>query len=783
MVQDVPEGLKIKAFENDTEALPTDTKYKNGVYYVKVQFKKPFSDPSHKKLHFEFEETNRWIYTVDDIVETIPTLVVKTKDEIKRLPFKDRLKYYDLPIKWSSRNYWTRWSQYDGKPNKQDFFENVIKKLKPLGGGKTSPSSPLVFSLDDLVLLDAPNGTQDIKDQDHVSSTADKNLSKSRIKIFCVDETTGFLKLYQSDPSTKSSARIPFSKNLIVMDPEIVKLARIIFFRDGFYPILDKRTTESTDWVKNGFVVGARAAVRHDSDCHDLMDMTTHGEFGFTGDYELHYFHNLHVDGDHPVSFTISYVSICFMTDCRAVAPIPSKADVLKFVDEGVYNADDHWNRKRAFLRETGGGDACIHIRPSFFFDERETFNIPDPQLTGIGIEPEDGFANHSDTLFAKPGFTTARQNALGGKPRFVAIIIKDNSTHYGEAWHWSIRPGGVQYSLFKLNRSAYADWSDLSTVTEHGDTFSVFTFAHELGHATGQRDEYVNRYKPVTGQDLRVPCFSQHYLPYTMERNSTSMMYHNCAPRLHHLWYPMHKINERIKEAGKPLDTMLKGKSFEARLERGGQWDLTYNRHIDAATPTQYQVPRDMLKPMLEEAAYVLTAAPSRKLYLALYDVGRDESSIKYFHHDQDAAPNAIEYQAVLVVRVLLSVQFDAAIAGPDRATRIQRINQTWNALNEPSRLVGGTKDIKNIYIHFMAGFSGDTHDAQRHYLLNFRNTNATPSISVSGDTTNVFANATHVDLVRYFLNYQPTVVTLEFLGTWVNDNLHEHFTLETIL
>ena len=276
-LKDVPAGLTIKALENDTEPLSTDTKYNKGVYFVKVQFKKPFNDPSHKKLHFEFETTESWIYTEND--KTDPVIVLKKRDEINKLEFKDRLKYYDLPAKWSSRNYWTR---YDGDFNKGDRFEKVfkdIKKLKPLGGNKSDPGKPLVFSLDDIVL--ANNRSQNIQDQDNAGSNKALD-ANSRYTLFYIDDTaapggykeiTGYkdnkgkIKIHKQDPDEPVFTKGKYEENLIA---DVPGHTRVVYFCNGFYDVFDKRSHSSDsdfDFAKK-HVLGTRLALLNDSDIH-----------------------------------------------------------------------------------------------------------------------------------------------------------------------------------------------------------------------------------------------------------------------------------------------------------------------------------------------------------------------------------------------------------------------------------------------------------------------------------------------------------------------------------
>ena len=149
-VCDLPDGLQIRAYENGSTELAVEQRYQtvgtSGVYAVKVRFTSPFNDPARRSLHFEFQAPNHFVFTPDS--GSAAQIVPKTAAEITDL------NHYDLPERWSSRNYRTL---YDGHDEGTDGFEDVlrtIKQLKPFGTNVTAPDSPLVFSLDDIVLLD-----------------------------------------------------------------------------------------------------------------------------------------------------------------------------------------------------------------------------------------------------------------------------------------------------------------------------------------------------------------------------------------------------------------------------------------------------------------------------------------------------------------------------------------------------------------------------------------------------------------------------------------------------
>jgi len=102
----VPAGLHINAYENGHKKLPTQTVFKKGRYYVKVDFKDKLKDPARTEFYFEIESVDQWVFTPDD--KSDPVLVTKSRADFDKLSFKDKQKYYDIPKFWSSKNYWTK---------------------------------------------------------------------------------------------------------------------------------------------------------------------------------------------------------------------------------------------------------------------------------------------------------------------------------------------------------------------------------------------------------------------------------------------------------------------------------------------------------------------------------------------------------------------------------------------------------------------------------------------------------------------------------------------------
>lgn len=802
----VPEGLEFQAYEDGDSSIRTAKQFSNGVYVIKVP-----NNPDRTILYFEFVTENKWIYTPDS--SSRPRIVTLTPDQMKAVLPEDRYKYYDLPSKWSSRNYWTRGD--DTAFNTGGRFEEVMeneRQLKPYGSNNTAYNQPLVFSLDDVVLMDSINDTQDIKDADHQGNA--KNLSNlSRLKFFVVDKTIGFLKLHQTGSEFKS-ARIAFPLNYLTNLPDNLK---IIFFREGFYTIADKRTQESSGWVANKFIVGARAALKDDPDWHISWPMShRHTEFGATGDFDFHYFHNMHMDSGNPVSFTISYVGINFMSDSRnepdttdasqnKFRPIPAAADVLKFIDEGCYRAMSTWNSKRYYMEENPLGAHSYIIRHFYFFDEREHFLVTPPTGGWVSCNfdnhPSNNASSNFEKLFTHRAVKDAERAALGGKPKFLGMICRDENGHWGPAYHWPVRQVGNAarpYSLLKLNKSCYQQWSDMFGglfVTEHGNIWRPHTMAHELGHATGQADEYVRtQYQPFTNSNRTYANFNQHYIPYSMNQNNGSMMYTNCAPRLRYMWYPMHRLNIDSNDAASSLHRILPNIQLVARINQGS-YNITYTRKLTGGNPA---VPADrehvinsavgssnVSKVHPADAKYPITAAPLRQISLELFDVGKDESSTGTFH----AVQGGTQYQAVLVVRVLMKPSWVGTWTNTQKRQRINGLQQAFMARGDHYRLSGGTGDIQNIYVHFLPGFfwsnDSDTENF-KHYDISFtRNNNTT----VQWHTTNTWQlivdrNVTAATMVNYFfnrLNTQTELQALSFLKTFIDSKLPGTYTLQS--
>ena len=93
--------------------------------------------------------------------------------------------------------------------------------------------------------------------------------------------------------------------------------------------------------------------------------------------------------------------------------------------------------------------------------------------------------------------------------------------------------------------------------------------------------------------------------------------------------------------------------------------------------------------------------------------------------------------------------------------------------------------KDIKNIYVTFLPGFSSDTSNASRNYVVDFQKGNygSGTRIPQSGNTIKVYNNIPASEVVQYMLNTASALTNanaINELKDWVNTKLGENFSVQ---
>lgn len=726
----VPDGLAISVYEDNNKKLPSETTYKDGIYQVKVSFKNQINNPSRTKFYFEFEAPDTWIFTKND--KDKPELVKRNVNEIISLDFINRLQYYDLPEKWSSQNYWTR---YDGDINKGDRFEKVFKdfqKLKPFGNEVTKPDKPLVFSLDDIVLANQVRN-QNIKDKNPTNAVINLD-DKTRITIFYFDYETKEtvdgnqknlrrLKIFKPDENEPVFSDVKFSINLIHDSPAFT---RIIYFCNDFYDVGSKRSVRTDNGFNfaNGHIEGARLAILNDPDLQvtkvvspsSADDLSKAYALTNCGNYELHYFHDCaELDGK-PLNYVIVYWSCRF-----TLLPNPgggTQADITNHRKFGMVNAMARLNKNYVIEKHLGSEDFIIRL---FHFMEAKN------DTNGGSHKAMTDVVGNSHGAWMLPSTAQFRKRDY-----------QDDPNYFGAA--------------DPINNMQDTD----------GSTYAVLTNAHEMGHATGNWDHYLYDYQSGGTNWDGLPRYDQPYTavggPYRCDE--LSRMYHNRTPRLRSYWKFVLWLNDE-SPAGKSLNKFLKGTkykiTFQGKNHKHEFFLADSYRNVELAAKSQLD--------------HTITA--NSKVDLLLYKLGDDESS-RLIHSGQ-------VFNGILVVKIRLAIKFiDTATEnwGNGGLPWAQKLKADFeNMLNKKFRITtDANNDFKNVYIIFTPSFQVYTGAAPANSQINieatfrlgnsFTSNNKTVSVDWDTDTKRIIrycfgkttgtADLTNTDF--------PTIVT------WMN-------------
>jgi hypothetical protein len=184
---------------------------------------------------------------MESISATVRNRVVATEEQLK--PGPERLKFYDLPTEWQSRNYYAKLSDTAGEFG---WYEDIASK-------PTTKAKPLVFSLDDIVLTNAAG--QRLATWTHADRLA--------LFVNTFDDTIGGASkegIYKPDAgaklpwfTTKPASGAPEeNENYVIDRPGWV---RMIAAQGNLFDVFDRRTVVGAPAKPDYDVIGARAAV------------------------------------------------------------------------------------------------------------------------------------------------------------------------------------------------------------------------------------------------------------------------------------------------------------------------------------------------------------------------------------------------------------------------------------------------------------------------------------------------------------------------------------------
>jgi len=505
---------------------------------------------------------------------------------------------------------------------------------------------------------------------------------------------------------------------------------RVLYVNDKFHDITDKRSTD-------GDVIGARAAVLNDESVHygENLEKPYHS---VAGNSEVHYFKDCLDTDDSVISALIIFWSCKFEADSGV-----SAADVDNFRRSGMQNTKERWGLKNyRFRPRNDPSSRNIIVKPIFFYEARSN----DPYKCDVTVHPS-------------------------GQARSSMGISEGN---FMSSDYQSGAPGAGDTDI-------------------DGNSFGRFTMSHEVGHAMGLMDEYVESLEEdninnVPGNELwspPLPIFDQPFIdgrPYPWDE--LSMMNSNKAPRLRHLWHFSHWMNETDEVKNLTGNTVFQ---------------VNYN-----SQNFNYFLPNSMnnfYEPAEEERN--VSNGDYGEFDLRLYKIGSDELT-------KIAISGQSGFDGVLVVRSRLQWFFESYSTF------------TWANINEKIRYLrnfetsirhemngkyylecSADSDFKKVYVFFSPHYYFEGSTIHDHFEITVKaNTGASvifqPEFFQDGfddDDFEVDARQNPISIYRYVLGLSPYTGSgaskvsnnsinaneLNFLVTWINNKRGRTYQLRT--
>lgn len=400
---------------------------------------------------------------VDARESTLAILKASSIQDLESDLVKRRGQIIDLPHYLKSDN-WTVTN-----PDKNEGKFDLQKK--------TTPSTPIIFDLDSVVLTD-----EDLKtiswEKEYRFTIFD--LSLKIINPNPLPETYANASNYPV--GYKGSPVAPFYTNLELQSNFIPgnytrtgKVPpRLVALNGVFYDVLNKRS-------KDGNVIGARAAVASDPEAH--VKEARSRFFSAVGEYELHFLTQCYGKSGE-IAVLLIYWSGKFKAGKRN-GKTASNADIANFVDFGLENATYRWGHKKnkVFFKDQA---KTIKVLPIFYFEGRKE----EPYQYEVTIYP------------------SIRDNVNG-------VLWSDYGNFGKDSFSSKVKKQYQRELKLPIN------------------DFPKQVLAHELGHAIGLKDEYA---KEISNNFI-IPSFDQDYYRLAYSRDPVSIMNWNEKPRVRHYW------------------------------------------------------------------------------------------------------------------------------------------------------------------------------------------------------------------------------------------------------
>ncbi len=613
----------------------------------------------------------------------------------------------------------------------------IGKKSKPFEKQikkKTSQGKPITFHLDDFVLVDG-GGTP----IPWAGAAERFSVFTNLMRIRKPDANEPYLTKYKRKSNHFAAQYYFYEKG-----KDSDNMTRAVAFNRDFYDLTNKRTT-------SGDLIGCRAATVNDHPRADHKELLCSG----AGNYRIHYFHDCAERGGQPLAHLVVHWTCLFQKHPTAArATTVSNSTLRKYKKRGLSAAKVRLEGRHPM---SPGRSAAKHK------DYR--------------LRPRAAGANPKRTIKVC-FFFEARKAA----PVHCTVNVQND----GQRDRMGITGATFSKSKWKASGSSGTDKAD-------NLSFKWFTLAHELGHATGLDDEYLEPIDDDSGNTAWdwpiLPNDDQYYpgMPFSIE-SGIALMESNKALRMRHFWGYCRYVNEDAA-----VKALLGNQRYQ--LEYRTRTGATLRYHLKDAY-------KDIYKPFKKDEPYT-RAGTQGVMHMYLYKTGEDEMqrfNIKAGTKDWDS---------ILVVNLRVHFNFPANHAGTAYTTWAKKLDimhefqdevNTWTGENGSTLfgLESATGDFKKVAVYIRPYYShSGTVQGSPNFTMEVRPHSATGTAAqnaqdvykegFTGTTIKVTQRVNWGTVLRYMLGAAPIKVTgagaakvitklttlkkadLNFLGTWV--------------
>lgn len=492
--------------------------------------------PGTKPLIQFKTDTNTFIESKKDGTRTLVSGTAKDTAE------GDRIRFYDIPVLWKSKNYFAKLSGGTGNPPAK------VGKFEDLAIETTSDTKPLLFSLDDIILTD--------KDLKPINWIPDNKI-ENRISIFCnsfsrsgpnsddlsseglfkpdgkafIDGTN--IKTFTSN-NNGFFTQLPTDEKTRNYISDYPDWTRLIIAQGNFFDAFDKRTIEG-----QGDVTGARAAVSildvFASPSTFVQPRTDRPRLPApvkSNFCEVQaFFEQDHVIFNHIGRFDMIRLRCCDL-DKDDATEVGACMVYLRLFFNFNSNIKASFNPNAVPLNLTG--NTALDWIETAILNLLHRWNGPD--IVGkITFNPGSAIilpSNPADKKF-KAKVIWFSQSLPKEKSHFEIGVFKDTTDPGGVRGFMRSKPGeGVlgetdNAPLFVVTKT------DASGNTTVQNFTGFFTFAHESGHGGSLVDEYI---EPTTSGNI--PGFDSYSPGSPFSLDDQAMMRANREVRARHYWY-----------------------------------------------------------------------------------------------------------------------------------------------------------------------------------------------------------------------------------------------------